>query len=208
MRQPDALAGLITRDPEMLRICRIIERVASSSATVMLLGESGTGKEVLAHALHDLSPRRGERFVAINCAAIPENLLESELFGYEKGAFTGAAQTDHRQDRDGAQGHADARRDRRPAAVAAGQAAALPAGARDRAGRRARGDPGGRAHRLRDAPGPGGADQGGTLPRGPLLPAGRDRRQDPAAARAPGRCRAARARVRATLRRRSRAAGR
>jgi two-component system NtrC family response regulator len=93
LHQPDALAGLITRDPEMLRICRMIERVASSTATVMLLGESGTGKEVLAQGLHQASPRRAGRFVAINCAAIPENLLESELFGYEKGAFTGAAKT-------------------------------------------------------------------------------------------------------------------
>ena len=90
MRQPDAFSGLITRDPELLRICRLIEKVAGTGATVLLLGESGTGKELLARALHDLSPRRGERFVAINCAAIPENLLESELFGYEKGAFTGA----------------------------------------------------------------------------------------------------------------------
>ncbi len=89
--QPDVLAGLMTRDPEMLRICRTIEKVASSSATVMLLGESGTGKEVLARGLHQASPRRAGKFVAINCAAIPENLLESELFGYEKGAFTGAA---------------------------------------------------------------------------------------------------------------------
>ncbi|MGE5387096.1 MAG: PEP-CTERM-box response regulator transcription factor [Betaproteobacteria bacterium] len=93
MHQPDALAGLVTRDPEMLRICRTIEKVASSNATVLLLGESGTGKEVLARGLHEASPRRRERFVAINCAAIPENLLESELFGYEKGAFTGAAKT-------------------------------------------------------------------------------------------------------------------
>lgn len=91
--QPDALAGLMTRDPEMLRICRMIEKVAGSNATVMLLGESGTGKEVLARGLHQSSPRRGEKFVAINCAAIPENLLESELFGYERGAFTGAAKT-------------------------------------------------------------------------------------------------------------------
>ncbi|MDO9195860.1 PEP-CTERM-box response regulator transcription factor [Rhodoferax sp.] len=91
MHQPDALAGLMTRDPEMLRVCRTIEKVASSNATVMLLGESGTGKEVLARGLHQSSPRRAEKFVAINCAAIPENLLESELFGYEKGAFTGAA---------------------------------------------------------------------------------------------------------------------
>ncbi|MHB1198052.1 MAG: PEP-CTERM-box response regulator transcription factor [Polaromonas sp.] len=91
MHQPDALSGLMTRDPEMLRICRTIEKVASSNATVMLLGESGTGKEVLARGLHQSSPRRAEKFVAINCAAIPENLLESELFGFEKGAFTGAA---------------------------------------------------------------------------------------------------------------------
>jgi two-component system NtrC family response regulator len=91
LRQPDAFAGLLSRDPEFLRICRLIEKVAGTNATVLLLGESGTGKELLARALHALSARRGERFVAINCAAIPENLLESELFGYEKGAYTGAA---------------------------------------------------------------------------------------------------------------------
>jgi two-component system NtrC family response regulator len=75
----------------MLKVCSTIEKVAGTNATVMLLGESGTGKEILARALHGLSPRRDRRFVAINCAAIPENLLESELFGYERGAFTGAA---------------------------------------------------------------------------------------------------------------------
>ncbi len=93
MQQPDALGALITRDPEMLRICRTIEKVAPTNATILLLGESGTGKEVLARGLHNASPRRNTRFVAINCAAIPENLLESELFGYEKGAFTGAVKT-------------------------------------------------------------------------------------------------------------------
>ncbi len=93
LQPPDALAGLMTRDPDMLKICRTIEKVATSNATVMLLGESGTGKEVLARGLHQSSPRRAGKFVAINCAAIPENLLESELFGYEKGAFTGAAKT-------------------------------------------------------------------------------------------------------------------
>ena len=92
LRQPDALSGLITRDPEMLRTCRVIERVASSDATVLLLGESGTGKEVLAQGLHQASKRSG-KFVAINCAAIPEALLESELFGHERGAFTGATKT-------------------------------------------------------------------------------------------------------------------
>ncbi|MEF8722940.1 PEP-CTERM-box response regulator transcription factor [Candidatus Accumulibacter phosphatis] len=91
MQQPDVLSGLLTRDPALLRVCRTIERVSVSDATVLLLGESGTGKEILARAVHESSARRAERFVAINCAAIPENLLESELFGYEKGAFTGAA---------------------------------------------------------------------------------------------------------------------
>jgi two-component system NtrC family response regulator len=88
--QTSPLSGLLTRDPGMLKICRTIEKLASASVTVALLGESGTGKEVLARGLHALSPRAGERFVAINCAAIPDNLLESELFGYERGAFTGA----------------------------------------------------------------------------------------------------------------------
>ena len=93
MQTPDALSGLLTRDPQMLRVCRTIEKVANSGATVMLLGESGTGKEVLARGLHQASARKSGRFVAINCAAIPENLLESELFGYERGAFTGAVKT-------------------------------------------------------------------------------------------------------------------
>lgn len=93
MRQPDALGTIITRDPEMLKICRTIEKVAPSNATVLILGESGTGKELLARGLHSASPRKESRFVAINCAAIPDNLLESELFGYEKGAFSGAVKT-------------------------------------------------------------------------------------------------------------------
>jgi two-component system, NtrC family, response regulator len=90
-QQTPAMSGLITRDPGMQKICRTVEKIAPTSATLLIVGESGTGKELLARALHDLSPRKGNRFVAINCAAIPETLLESELFGYEKGAFTGAA---------------------------------------------------------------------------------------------------------------------
>jgi len=86
------LEGVIGSSPQMMRTCRMIEKVAPSDASVLLLGESGTGKEVLARALHSLSERRDSRFVAINCASIPDNLLESELFGYEKGAFTGATQ--------------------------------------------------------------------------------------------------------------------
>ncbi|MAS40277.1 MAG: PEP-CTERM-box response regulator transcription factor [Porticoccaceae bacterium] len=86
-----ALDGVLTRDAGMLKMCRTVEKVASANnVTVALLGESGTGKEVLARGLHALSSRAKERFVAINCAAIPDTLLEAELFGYEKGAFTGA----------------------------------------------------------------------------------------------------------------------
>lgn len=89
--QGSVLSAVLTRDAAMLKVCRTIERVAGANATVALFGESGTGKEILARGLHALSPRARERFVAINCAAIPETLLESELFGYEKGAFTGAS---------------------------------------------------------------------------------------------------------------------
>jgi two-component system NtrC family response regulator len=84
------LEGIIATSDRMLQICRLIEKVAPTDASVLLLGESGTGKELFARAIHILSPRASGRFVTINCAAIPETLLESELFGYEKGAFTGA----------------------------------------------------------------------------------------------------------------------
>lgn len=85
------LNGFVTGHPAMKDICQKIEKIAPSDITVMLLGESGTGKEMLARSLYELGSNKDGPFVAINCAAIPENLLESELFGYEKGAFTGAA---------------------------------------------------------------------------------------------------------------------
>ena len=87
---PGAVRRLVTRDPAMLKVCRDVERLASANVTVLLAGESGTGKEALALALHELGPRARGPFVAINCGAIPEALLESELFGHERGAFTGA----------------------------------------------------------------------------------------------------------------------
>ena len=89
-QEASPLDGIVAASEGMLQVCRMIEKVAPTNVTTLLLGESGTGKELLAKALHRLSPRAEERFVAINCAAIPENLLESELFGHEKGAFTGA----------------------------------------------------------------------------------------------------------------------
>jgi two-component system NtrC family response regulator len=84
------LDGIVGSSAQMLAACRMVEKIGPSEATTLVLGESGTGKELIARALHSLSPRRDQPFMAINCAAIPENLLESELFGYEKGAFTGA----------------------------------------------------------------------------------------------------------------------
>jgi two-component system NtrC family response regulator len=87
------LGSMVSASPEMLKVAKTIERVASANVSVMLLGASGTGKELLARAVHENSPRANGAFVAINCAAIPENLLEAELFGYERGAFTGAVKS-------------------------------------------------------------------------------------------------------------------
>jgi len=88
----EPLSGIIASCKKMQDLSRMIEKVAPTNATTLLLGESGTGKEVMAKAIHGLSTRYSNPFIAVNCAAIPENLLESELFGYEKGAFTGATQ--------------------------------------------------------------------------------------------------------------------
>jgi len=87
------LANLVTAAPEMLKVSAMLERVAPTDVSVLLLGASGTGKEVLAQGLHAASRRAKGPFIAINCGAIPENLLEAELFGYERGAFTGAVKT-------------------------------------------------------------------------------------------------------------------
>jgi len=81
---------IVARSPAMLRILETLPKVASTKANVLIIGESGVGKEIIAHAIHSLSPRSDKPFVTVNCAGIPETLLESELFGYKKGAFTGA----------------------------------------------------------------------------------------------------------------------
>ncbi|SHJ92264.1 two-component system, NtrC family, response regulator [Roseomonas rosea] len=88
--RPSPINGIVTGDESMLKVCQMVERLSSVSVPVLLLGESGTGKEALARALHDMGPRASRPFVAINCAAIPEALMEGELFGHERGAFTGA----------------------------------------------------------------------------------------------------------------------
>jgi two-component system NtrC family response regulator len=98
LQQPDSDGALLlgtirTASPEMVKVARTIERIAPADISVLLLGASGTGKELLARGLHSASGRRDKPFVAINCGAIPENLLESELFGHEKSAFTGAIKT-------------------------------------------------------------------------------------------------------------------
>src|SRR5205807_616462 len=85
-----AFKEIVGRDPKIISLLETINRLADSPATVLIEGESGTGKELVARALHYQSARRDRPFVAINCAAIPDNLLESELFGHERGAFTGA----------------------------------------------------------------------------------------------------------------------
>jgi two-component system, NtrC family, response regulator len=86
------MEGIIAVSPEMHEVCRMVERFAPTNMSVLVQGESGTGKEVIARALHAMSPRAAKPFIAVNAAAIPENLLESELFGHERGAFTGATQ--------------------------------------------------------------------------------------------------------------------
>ena len=95
LREHGAFGSLIGNSPEMRKIYQVIEQAAPTSASVLITGESGTGKELVAQTIHQLSPRATFPFIAINCAAIPETLLESEIFGHEKGAFTGAA--DRRQ---------------------------------------------------------------------------------------------------------------
>ena len=93
LERKDHLEGIVAESPGMRKVCEMIERVAPTAATVLIYGESGTGKELVARALHHYSPRKEKTFMAINCAALPAQLMESEMFGHVKGAFTGATAT-------------------------------------------------------------------------------------------------------------------
>ena len=128
--------GIVGESPALRAVLRKVQQVASVETTVLITGETGTGKELVARALHQGSPRRDRPFVTVNCAAIPQALVESELFGHEKGAFTGALQRRIGRFELADRRHAVPRRGRRAAARDAGEAAAGAAGARVRARRR------------------------------------------------------------------------
>ena len=136
LRDPDGMGAVVGQSQVMRELFELVDAVAPSNANVLIQGENGTGKELIANALHHRSPRAAGPFIKINCAAIPKDLIESELFGYKKGAFTGADSDKVGLLRAGRGRRADARRDRRDAGLPADQAAAGAAGARVPADRR------------------------------------------------------------------------
>ncbi len=131
------LSGILGKSRAIRSVTDRIEQVAKSNAPVLIRGETGTGKELFARAIHELSPRKGKPFIKVNCAALPESVIESELFGHEKGAFTGAIATPQGPLRAGPWRHHLPRRDRRDLARLPGQAAARAARRRVRARGRA-----------------------------------------------------------------------
>ena len=163
------IPGLIGSGPAMEEVYRLTRKVAQSNASVLLLGETGTGKELIAKAIHQLSPRGSGPFIRVNCGALAENLLESELFGHVRGAFTGAI--DNRTGRFEAAHTGTVFLDEinSTTAQAPGQAAARAAGARVRAGGRHADHPRRHAGDRRQQPRPAGGGRGRPVPRGPLL---------------------------------------
>ena len=178
------------QSPSLVDVYAVLDRVADTPTTVLITGESGTGKELVARALHENSSRRDKPFIKVNCAAIPQDLMESELFGYERGAFTGAVGSQARTLRARERRHAVPRRDRRDPRRDAGEAAARAAGERVRARRRRQDDPRRRAPRRRDQQRSEEGDRGGRVPRGSLLSP--ERRADSPAAAARARARTSR----------------
>ncbi len=166
--------GLVGRSQVMRDLFQLLEIVAATSSTVLITGETGTGKELAAKAIHHNSARRAQRFLAINCSAIPETLLEAELFGHVRGAFTGRDRQPPGTLRAGAQGHALPRRSGDHEPGAAGQAAACHSGARVRTRRRLAHDQDRRPRHRRHALGSRQDGGRGSVSRGSLLPVERD----------------------------------
>ena len=193
LRRERGFENFVGRSPKILDVFETIRKTADSGSTVMITGESGTGKELVAQALHYESSRRSGPFVSVNCGAVPETLMESELFGHVKGAFTGAVAEHRGPVRGGRQRHAVPRRDHRDPAHGAGEAAARDPGAADPPGRRhaRREDRRAAGRRLQPRPGPRGrrrrAARGSLLPPqrhpGPPAAAARPARGHPAAGR-------------------------
>ena len=160
-----------SRSAAMLELTEKARRAAATDATVMILGESGTGKEVMARYIQSQSPRKNRPFVPVECSAMPGSLIESELFGYERGAFTGADRTKKGPDRIGRRRHAVPGRDRRPERGTANAPVPLRRRARTAAAGRPRAGARGLPDSVRHQPGPGGQDQGRHISRRALLPA-------------------------------------
>ena len=176
---------IIGESAALRRVLQEVETVAATGSTVLIRGETGTGKELIARAVHDLSPRQGRTFVKLNCAAIPTGLLESELFGHEKGAFTGAISQKIGRFELAHQGTLVPRRGRRHPPGAAAQAAPRVPGAGVRAPGQHKDHQGGRAPGGGHEPRPGPDGRRRPLPRGPLLPTERLPARASALARAP-----------------------
>ena len=183
----DDARELIYRDDAMAQVVKLAQQIATSDASVLITGESGTGKEVLARYVHTRSNRAKKPFICVNCAAIPENLLESELFGHEKGCVHRRGRAPHRQVRGGDRRHAAARRNLRNGRAAAGQAAARHPGARHRPRRRHAAGAGRHPHHRHVEPQSRGGRARGHIPRGPAVPPQRREPEAAAAARASGR---------------------
>ena len=167
------LTAIVGASPQMAKVREMVRLAATSEAAVMVLGETGTGKELVARAIHFLGARAARPFVAVNCGALPENLVESELFGHKKGSFTGAVSRPGRPVRPGRYRHHLPRRGDRDEARPAGQAPAGDRSARSAAGRQHRDAQGRRADHQRDQPRPAAMRARRRVPRGPLLPAER-----------------------------------
>ena len=180
----DYAEGIVGKSEPMQQVFKLIGQVSQSDATVLITGESGTGKELVARAIYHHSRRAEKPFLAINCAAIPENLLESELFGHEKGAFTGAADRRIGKFEQCDQGTIFLDEIGDMPSVDADEDPARAAERRVPARRRQPDVPGGRARHRRDEQGPGTTRRREEVSRGPLLPPQRRAHPPAAVARA------------------------